>query len=220
MKKVIAIILMFIPIVSMADMNLDLRNQMLDSEIVKYTNTRDEKYEALKQCEKNTKGFKIAGITTLIATGVGVYGNIKLAKDLKNVSKEQDVICDLSKLDANERAQHERWRDNTYSMKNIGYNENDLKGGEWEATFSFGVLKGESNFDKIDEDDFFECFCRITSFKPSGTGSECLFHNSDWFDSGWETKRPGRCSSFCSEIMSREDYDYTEYRRELYNRAK
>lgn len=80
MKKIMTVLFVLMPFMSMADMNLDLRNQMLDSEIVKYTNTRDEKYEALKQCEKTTQGFKIAGITTLIATGVGVYGNIKLAQ--------------------------------------------------------------------------------------------------------------------------------------------
>lgn len=80
MKKIMTIFLLFVPFVSIAEMDLDLRNQMLDSEIEKYTKTRDEKYEALKQCEKTTTGFKIAGITTLIATGVGVYGNIKLAQ--------------------------------------------------------------------------------------------------------------------------------------------
>lgn len=78
MKKIIVVILMFVPIVSMA--NMDLRNQMLDSEIAKYTKIRDEKYNELLQCEQTTDGFKIAGITTLIATGVGVYGNIKLAQ--------------------------------------------------------------------------------------------------------------------------------------------
>jgi hypothetical protein len=70
----------------MSDTNLDLRNQMLDSEIEKYTKTRDEKYAALQQCEKSTTGFKIAGITTLVATGVGVYGNIKLAQKLNGKS--------------------------------------------------------------------------------------------------------------------------------------
>ena len=32
------------------------------------------------------KGFKIAGITTLAATGIGVYANIELAKKLKDKS--------------------------------------------------------------------------------------------------------------------------------------
>jgi hypothetical protein len=82
----VPIILILLPFVSMSDTNLDLRNQMLDSEIEKYTKTRDEKYAALQQCEKTTQGFKIAGITTLIATGVGVYGNIKLAQKLNGKS--------------------------------------------------------------------------------------------------------------------------------------
>ena len=60
------------------DNGLDARNQMLDAEISRLTKERDEKYTALKECEKTTEGFKIAGITTLIATGVGIYGNIKL----------------------------------------------------------------------------------------------------------------------------------------------
>ena len=87
MKKIMTVLFVFVPIISMADMNLDLRNQMLDSEIAKYTTTRDEKYSALLQCEKTTQGFKIAGITTLIATGVGVYGNIKLAQKANGSSR-------------------------------------------------------------------------------------------------------------------------------------
>ena len=75
---------MILPCVSVADTNLDIRNQMLDSEIERYTKTRDEKYAALQQCEKTTKGFKIAGITTLIATGVGVVANVKLSKKLND----------------------------------------------------------------------------------------------------------------------------------------
>ncbi|MBR5355172.1 MAG: hypothetical protein IK122_03520 [Alphaproteobacteria bacterium] len=86
MKKTVPVVLMMFPFVSVADMSLDLRNQMLDSEIAKYTQIRDEKYAALKQCEKTTKGFKIAGLTTLVATGVGVYVNVKLEQKLKSKS--------------------------------------------------------------------------------------------------------------------------------------
>ena len=87
MKKIMTVLFVFVPIISMADMNLDLRSQMLDSEIAKYTTTRDEKYSALLQCEKTTHGFKIAGITTLVATGVGVYENIKLAQKANGTSR-------------------------------------------------------------------------------------------------------------------------------------
>ena len=74
---------MFVPFIANAGSDLDIRNQMLDSEIERLTKQRDEKYDAVKKCEKSTQGFKIVGITTLIATGVGVYGNIKLSEKLK-----------------------------------------------------------------------------------------------------------------------------------------
>ena len=73
----------FVPLLSANGANLDLRNQILEREIERLTQERDTKYEALKKCESTTQGFKIAGITTLVATGVGVYGNIKLAQRLK-----------------------------------------------------------------------------------------------------------------------------------------
>ena len=72
--------------VSYADQASDIKLQMLDSEIERLTKIRDEKYADLKQCEKTTKGFKIAGITTLVATGVGVYADIKLSQKLNGKS--------------------------------------------------------------------------------------------------------------------------------------
>ena len=79
MKKILILSLLFTTFTAYAgDNGLDARNQMLDAEIERLTNERDTKYNALKKCEENTEGFKIAGITTLAATGLGVYGNIKL----------------------------------------------------------------------------------------------------------------------------------------------
>lgn len=83
MKRTLMIFLLFVPFVANASADLDIRNQMLDNEIEKLTMQRDEKYAELQKCEKNTKGFKIAGITTLVATGIGVVGNIKLSEKLK-----------------------------------------------------------------------------------------------------------------------------------------
>ena len=60
-----------------------MQMQMLDNEIERLTQQRDEKFAALQKCEETTKGFKIAGIATLAATGLGVYGNIKLADKLR-----------------------------------------------------------------------------------------------------------------------------------------
>ena len=84
--KMIPLIFILCPFVSMAGDLPDIKIQMLDSEIARLTHERDEKYAALQECAKSVKGFKIAGITTLIATGIGVYGNIELAKKLKNKS--------------------------------------------------------------------------------------------------------------------------------------
>ena len=88
------IFLLFVPFVAYANADLDIRNQMLDSEIERLTLKRDEKYEALQKCEKSTKGFKIAGITTLVATGIGVVGNIKLSEKLK--SKSANIVGGLN----------------------------------------------------------------------------------------------------------------------------
>ena len=82
MKRVIVFILMLAPVLCFAETS-SMQLQMLDSEIERLTAQRDEKYAALQKCEQTTKGFKIAGLTTLVATGVGVYGNIKLSQKLK-----------------------------------------------------------------------------------------------------------------------------------------
>ena len=74
------------PITAFAEIDLGMQSQMLDSQIEKLTSERDSKYEALQKCEKSTKGFKIAGITTLVATGFGIYGNIKLSEKIKGKS--------------------------------------------------------------------------------------------------------------------------------------
>jgi len=74
---------MFVPTLVIGSNDEEFRNQMLDNEIERLTMQRDEKYAELQKCEKSTKGFKIAGITTLVATGVGVYGNIKLSQKIK-----------------------------------------------------------------------------------------------------------------------------------------
>ncbi len=84
MKKLVVLFLLMIPVKSFADANDEMKIQILNSQIESLTRERDEKYDKLKQCEKKTKGFKIAGLSTLIVTGFGVYGNIKLAQRLRS----------------------------------------------------------------------------------------------------------------------------------------
>ncbi|MBO7656870.1 MAG: hypothetical protein J6S80_04040 [Alphaproteobacteria bacterium] len=61
----------------------DYIGMQLDAQIAELTSRRDKLKSDLEACEKNTRGFKIAGISTLTATGVGVVANIKLAKDIE-----------------------------------------------------------------------------------------------------------------------------------------
>ena len=91
MKKIIILSCILCVGASYADDGMSIRNQMLDSEITRLMVLRDEKYAALKNCEKTTDGFKIAGIATLATTGVGVYANIKLAQKLKGASATGSV---------------------------------------------------------------------------------------------------------------------------------
>lgn len=60
---------------------------LLDTQLMQLTQKRDQLKAELEACEKNTRGFKIAGISTLAATGVGVWGNIKLAQEIKKVKQ-------------------------------------------------------------------------------------------------------------------------------------
>jgi len=84
MKILICVFVMLITGFAWADANDEMKIQILDSQIESLTRERDEKYTKLKQCEQKTNGFKIAGISTLVATGFGVYGNIKLAQRLRD----------------------------------------------------------------------------------------------------------------------------------------
>ncbi len=120
MKKIMTVLLVFVPIVSMADMNLDIRNQMLDSEIARYTKTRDEKYEVLKQCEKSTQGFKIAGITTLVATGVGVVANVKLSQKLNGTSGSGGKTSNVPGMASDLRSQSDKDCDNLKKLQEKG----------------------------------------------------------------------------------------------------
>lgn len=62
-----------------------MQNQMLDSQIDKLTRERDEKRAALNDCKKQLKKHKIAGASTLMATGVGLYANIKLTEKIQKL---------------------------------------------------------------------------------------------------------------------------------------
>ena len=59
----------------------------LDMQIAELTARRDALRAEIAECEENTHGYKIAGIATLAATGVGVVGNIALHNKIKEAQK-------------------------------------------------------------------------------------------------------------------------------------
>lgn len=84
MKKLLFCVFVLLPQIACADDSI--QSQMLDAQIEKLEQEYSEKLTALQKCEQETKGFKIAGITTLSLTGVGIYANVKLAEKLKKAS--------------------------------------------------------------------------------------------------------------------------------------
>lgn len=83
-KIAVVFIVLLLPCFVRADDSM--LGQMLDAQIASLEREYSEKMSVLQQCEKETKGFKIAGITTLTLTGVGIYANQKLSEKLKKSS--------------------------------------------------------------------------------------------------------------------------------------
>ena len=76
MKKIFACVLAVCPMVASAD--------YLDDKIAALTKEKLDKIAKLEECQKSTKGLKIAGITTLGVSAIGIGANIGEAVALKN----------------------------------------------------------------------------------------------------------------------------------------
>lgn len=85
MNKII-LIFVFLPL-SVFAMPQQAQLDMLNAQIATLEKQHAEKYAELQKCAKQTKNFKIAGISTLAATGVGIYANIKLHEKLSKTHK-------------------------------------------------------------------------------------------------------------------------------------
>ena len=59
----------------------------MDAQIAELTARRDALRAEIAECEDNTHKYKIAGISTLAATGVGVVGNIALHNKIQAAQK-------------------------------------------------------------------------------------------------------------------------------------
>jgi len=62
----------------------------IDMQIMELEQRRDALKNEIAECEKNTKGYKIAGISTIAATGIGVYGNIALHNEIKKIEQSKN----------------------------------------------------------------------------------------------------------------------------------
>jgi hypothetical protein len=62
----------------------------IDMQIRELQQRRDELKAELDACEENTRKFKIAGVATLGATGVGVVGNIALHNEIKKIEQSKN----------------------------------------------------------------------------------------------------------------------------------
>jgi hypothetical protein len=62
----------------------------IDMQIHELQQRRNALQAELDACEENTRKFKIAGIATLGATGVGVVGNIALHNEIKKIEQSKN----------------------------------------------------------------------------------------------------------------------------------
>lgn len=62
----------------------------IDMQIRELQQCRDALQAELDACEENTRKFKIAGVATLGATGVGVVGNIALHNEIKKIEQSKN----------------------------------------------------------------------------------------------------------------------------------
>jgi hypothetical protein len=77
-------------VLSAARADTGIQIQMLDKEIQSLEKKRNEEMAQLEKCAKSVKGFKIAGITTVVLTGVGIGVNVGQAVRSKKLDKDID----------------------------------------------------------------------------------------------------------------------------------
>lgn len=80
MKKMFACVLALCPMIASAD--------YLDDKIASLTKEKLDKIAKLEECQKSTKGLKIAGITTLGVSAIGIGANIGEAVKLNKLETQ------------------------------------------------------------------------------------------------------------------------------------
>ncbi len=116
-SKIIIFIGMFLTFSAYGEMDY------IDMQIHELEQRRDELKKQIAECEQNTRGYKIAGIATLGATGVGVVGNIKLAQEIKKIEQSKSGGVSFGGgaggvVKEDTRSEVEKWE---YQCKEQGY---------------------------------------------------------------------------------------------------
>ena len=133
MKKIYCIVCMFLPMVASAD--------ALDDKIARLTQEKLDKLAKLEQCQKSTKGLKIAGWTTLGISAIGIAANIGEAVELNkldtkiNDAQEQSEQLDgqINAIQQQKREQEEallkqQQANNTCGVRECGTSKENFLG--------------------------------------------------------------------------------------------
>ena len=117
MKKIYCIVCMFLPMVASAD--------ALDDKIARLTQEKLDKLAKLEQCQKSTKGLKIAGWTTLGISAIGIGANIGEAVALNKLDTKIGNAQEQSKkLDGQINAIQQQKREQEIEQNKSGIEQN------------------------------------------------------------------------------------------------
>ena len=211
MKKFIwLMIACVIPQISMADESL--------YDLIKI---KQDKIQQLEKCQGTTKGLKIAGLTTLGITAIGVGVNVGEAYAIKNIDKQIHDKCKTVDL-GGVKSYVSKSLDGNYCSDKEGYYRYSkpedkqsaekicagLANGEWNTTFESGVtVRGISMCSKqTGSDSDYE----VSTGNPSSdVGRYCwckILYRSDgcslnpvWYYVDYEGDDVADCQACCDE---------------------
>ena len=125
---------------------------MADESLYDLITIKQDKIQQLEKCQGTTKGLKIAGLTTLGITAIGVGVNVGEAHAIKNIDKQIHDKCKtvdlggvkshVSKSLDGERCSDEDsyyWYSNPDDKQSAEKICAGLANGEWNMTFESGI---------------------------------------------------------------------------------
>lgn len=160
--------------------------QMLESEIVKLTTEKQQKYAELEKCAGSVKGFKIAGISLIGLTAVGVAYNIHQ----HSVSKGLDGQIVAAEQAKAERAKEDRRRQVAQQQSQSSQDYVTIEETPIPASGIPNNIDGYRGDLEIYEDEVGEvkdkCISCGGEFSRNGNSFECVFKNPETITQGCE----------------------------------